>query len=623
MLLPVLPAGPPEDPTRFIPLLIVLGLAFVIPLLLSRFRRLPVVVGEIIFGVLVGPSLLGWVTEGSILSFMSDIGLAFLMFLAGMEIEFGLIFGGGKGRKENGPNVLTSSLLIYGLNLVLAIGGAWLVQGLGVRGDLWLLVFVLSATSLGVLLPILKERDLLTSPFGRVVFLTAMLSDFITVIMLTVYLIVLGKGFSLEIFSLGLLFVAFLVLYQVGPKFVRRPAVRKLIDGLSSATVQIKVRGAIAIMMGFVVMAEFVDAELILGAFLAGMIVSLLKRPEDEGLIHNLEAFGFGFFVPIFFIMVGVGLDIQALLQSPELLVALPGFLVIAMAVKIFPMLVMKRHFKWRELLAGGLLLNTHLSLEVAVAVIGLRVGLFDQASSSAVIVFSVLTVLLMPLLFSVFAPATPKKEEPYILLLGATKLGKTVAQQLRAHGDVVQFIACSPEDTNSLKAEGLPILDGGLEQLETVDPDQVRTALVLHDDDLQNLDLAKKALQNGIRSVIAQVTDPQYLPQFEAEGIKPFSPALERATMISMMARNPDILALLTTTSDDRDSQEIVVRNHRVVGKRLRELQLPGDLLILAVRRDGQLLIARGGTAFEYGDRVSILGDPEGIRIARELFGG
>ena len=623
MQIPVFPAGPPEDPTRFIPLLIVLGLAFIIPVLLSRFRRLPVVVGEIIFGVLVGPSLLGWVSEGSILNFMSDIGLAFLMFLAGMEIEFGLIFGKGGGRKDNGPNVLTSSLLIYVLTLILAIGGAWLVQGIGVQGDLWLLVFVLSATSLGVLLPILKERGLLTTPFGRVVFLTAMLSDFITVIVLTVYLIVLGKGFDLEIFSLGLLFLAFLVFYQVGPGLVRRPAVHNLIERLSSATVQIKVRGAIAIMMGFVVMAEFVDAELILGAFLAGMIISLLKRPEDEGLIHNLEAFGFGFFIPIFFIMVGVGLDIQALLASPELLVALPGFLAIAILVKILPMVVIKRHFNWKELLAGGLLLNTHLSLEVAVAVIGLRVGLFDQASSTAVIVFSVLTVLLMPLLFSLLGPKTPEKEEPFILILGATKLGKTVAQQLRAHGDMIQFILCNPEDKEAIAADGLPFLDGGIDQLDQLDPGRVRTALVLHDDDQINLDLSKKALKSGIQSVIAQVTDPKYLPEFEERGIKPFSPALERATLISMMARNPDALALLTTASDDRDSQEVLVRNPEVVGKQLRELQLPGDLLILAVRRDEQLLIARGGTAFEIGDRVSILGDPEGIRIARELFGG
>ncbi|MEJ2513209.1 MAG: cation:proton antiporter [Anaerolineales bacterium] len=533
-------AGPPEDPTRFVPLLIVLGLAFLIPVLLARFQRLPVVVGEIVFGVLVGPSLLQWVTEGSILNFMSDIGLAFLMFLAGMEIEFDLIFGGGK-KKTDGPNVLGSSLLIYVFTLILSVLGALLVQHVGIHGDLWLIVFVLSATSLGVLLPILKDRGLLSTPFGQLVFLTAMLADFITVILLTVHLIMLDKGFDLEIFSLALLFIAFLIFYKIGPGLVRRPMVRNLIDRLSSATVQIKVRGAIAILIAFVVLAEFVDAELILGAFLAGMIISLLRRPEDEGLIHNLEAFGFGFFIPIFFIMVGVGLDIQALLSSPELLVALPAFLGIALVIKILPMLVVKRHFSWRDLFAGGFLLNTHLSLEVAVAVIGLRAGLFDQATSTIVIVFAILTVLLMPLFFGMLAPDTPEKEQPYHLIFGATNLGITVAQQLRAHGDKIQFIFLNPTEKQALTGTELPFLEIEIEKLETLNPASIRSALILHDNDLKNLELARIVRAAGIRAVIAKVTDPQHLPKFDAEGVKTFSPALERATMVSMMARNPD----------------------------------------------------------------------------------
>lgn len=620
-LAPIL-AGSPEDPTRFIPLLIVLGLAFFIPFLLSRFQRLPVVVGEIVFGVIVGPSLLGWVTDGPILSFMSDIGLAFLMFLAGMEIEFDLIFGRGK-RKKNGPNILISSLTIYALTFALAVGGALLVGRLGIQGDLWLLVFVLSATSLGVLLPILKERGILSTPFGQVVFLTAMLADFITVILLTVHLILLDKGFDLEIFSLGLLFLLFLIFYRVGPGFVRMPMVANLIERLSSATVQIKVRGAIAILMAFVVMAEFVDAELILGAFLAGMIISLMRRPDDDGLIHNLEAFGFGFFIPIFFIMVGVDLDIQALLSSPELLAALPSFLGIALLIKLLPMLVMKRHFGWRELFAGGFLLNTHLSLEVAVAVIGLRAGLFDQATSTTVIVFAVLTVLLMPLFFGMLAPDAPKKEQPFHLIVGLSSLGKTVAQQLRANGDKVQFIWMDDEEKRALLDADLPTMEIELNQLDTLNPALIRSALVLYDDDLKNLDLAREVRKTGIKAVIAQVRDPQHLPEFDAEGIKTFSPALERATMISMMARNPDVLALLTTTSEERAAKEVLVRSNQAAGKRLRDLNLPGDLLILAIRRNEQLLIPRGNTSFEIGDRVSILGGYDSLSSAIELFEG
>lgn len=615
-------AGSPEDPTRFIPLLIVLGLAFVVPFLLSRLPKLPVVVGEIVFGVIVGPSLLGWVTEGPILSFMSDIGLAFLMFLAGMEIEFDLIFGGRK-QKKNGPNILLSSLGIYGLTVGLSVLGALLVRNIGITGDMWLMVFVLSATSLGVLLPILKERGLLTTPFGQIIFLTAMLADFITVILLTVHLIVLDKGFDLEIFSLGLLFLLFLIFYQIGPNFIRRPVVAKLIDRLSSATVQIKVRGAIAILMGFVVMAEFVDAELILGAFLAGMIISLMRRPEDDSLVHNLEAFGFGFFIPVFFIMVGVDLDIQSLLSSPELLVALPSFLGIALAIKLIPMLLVKRHFGWRELFAGGFLLNTHLSLEVAVAVIGLRAGLFDQATSTTVIVFAILTVLLMPLFFGMLAPNAPKKAKSYHLILGVTNLGITVAQQLRANGDAIQFILMDPEDKPKLEKLDLPALQIGMDELDTLTPAAIRSALVLYDDDLKNLELSRKLKDAEIRAIIAQVRDPKHLPEFDTEGIKTFSPALERATMISMMARNPDVLALLTTTSEDRRALEIIVRNSQVAGRRLRDLDLPGDLLVLAIRRNKQLLIPRGNTSFEIGDRVSILGGHDSLSDARYLFEG
>jgi len=366
-----------------------------------------------------------------------------------------------------------------------------------------------------------------------------------------------------------------------------------------------------------------VDAELILGAFLAGMIISLLRRPEDEGLIHNLEAFGFGFFIPIFFIIVGVGLDIRSLLSSPALLAALPGFLGIALVVKLLPMLAVIRHFGWRELFAGGFLLNTHLSLEVAVAVIGLRAGLFDLATSTTIIVFAVLTVLLMPLFFGMLAPEAPEKEEPYHLIVGVSNLGITVAQQLRAHGDNIQFILLNPEERQALVKVDLPFLEIEINELDALNPASICSALILLKDDLKNLELARKVRSVGIKAIIAQVRDPQHLPEFDAEGVKTFSPALERATMISMMARNPGVLDLLTTTSNERAAMEVLVRSRRIAGQKLRELNLPGDLLILAIRRNEQLLIPRGNTSFEIGDCVSILGGHDSLSATRELFEG
>lgn len=616
----------PEDPSRFIPLSLVLLLAFFVPILLSRLRGLPVVVGEIIAGVIFGPSLLGLISDGPILTFMSDIGLAFLMFLAGLEIDFSAIFPKkvrGQKTAVSPIQVVPISFGIYLGTLVLAFPGAWLLKAVGMSGDFWMLLFVLSATSLGVLLPVLKERDLMRHTYGRVIFLTAMLADFITVLVLTFYLITLDHGFSPRVFSIGLLFIAFLLVYQFGPGFVRMPSVQRFFEDLSRATVQIKVRGAIAILMLFVVMAEFVGAELILGAFLGGMIISLLKGPEDEGLVHKLEAFGFGFFIPVFFILVGVDLDVRALLDAPESLLFLPVILAVSLIVKILPMLLAKKHFSWREIIGGGVLLNTHLSLEVAVAVIGLRLGLFNPATNTTIILFAILSVILMPLLFGTILPHVPQKIARFTLIAGASDLGVLVAEQLRAHGDYVKFLDEDAVRLQNATAKGFEGMNGHTLARAELDPSHVTSALVLGGDDKENLDVACSVQALGVTNIIALVRAPDMLPEFQRVGIKPFTPAVQHAMMLSMMTRNADILSMLTSTQDQRDSWEVILNNPAVVGTQLRDLHLPGDLLILSVHRDGEFLIPRGGTRLELYDRLSLVGDVEALKEMRTWLEG
>ncbi|MFL7867745.1 MAG: monovalent cation:proton antiporter family protein [Anaerolineales bacterium] len=607
-----------EDPTRFVPLLIVLGLAFLVPILLARFRLLPVVVGEIVAGGLVGVSGLGWVSEGPILEFMGDVGLAFLMFLAGMEIDFSRLFPArsseSREMRDGMPNVLLLSLLVYLATLALAIPGGYLVHGLGLNADPWLLAFILSATSLGVLLPILKERKLTTSPFGQVVFVVATLADFVTVILFTIYIITFDQGFDLEILSIGLLFFAFLIFFRFGPSFVRQPVVRRFFDELSKATVQIKVRGALAILLAFVVLAEFVNAELILGAFLAGMIISLLKSPDDEGLVHRLEAFGFGFFIPVFFILVGATLELKALIEAPESLLLLPVLLLISLAVKILPVLPLKKYFSWRELLAGGMLLNTHLSLEIAVAVIGIRVGLMDAAANVTVILFALLTVLFMPLLFGTILPQIAQEENRYKLLAGANETSLKVAQELRAHGDIVRFIATREDRVDNITRAGFKVLPGAAKKeiLSGLDVNQIEALLALHEDGNENLELARIARQMGIRNIVAYVVNPDLLPEFKKLKVQAYTPAVQRATLISMMARSPDAFNLLASYQDKNDTIEINLFNSSLVQRPLRFLNLPGACLVLAIRRGEELLVPRGNTELAFGDRLTLFGPKE-----------
>ncbi len=609
-----------EESLNFIPLLSVLLLAFAVPLLFGRVRILPVVVGEIIAGVIIGRSGLGLVQgEGPILEMMSNMGLAFLMFLAGMEIDFNKLLPARRPAGTPSDNgLLRLTLLVYLLTLALAVPGGFLLSRLGVESNPWLLAFILSATSLGVVLPTLKQRELTHTEVGQSIFFSALLADFITVVLLTVFIITLNRGVNLEIFSVGLLFLAFFLVYRIGSRFFSIPGVRSLIRELSNVTVQIKVRGAIAALMAFVVLAGVLGVELILGAFLAGMIISLLKAPGDMELVEKLEAFGFGFFIPVFFILVGVNLNLRALASSPSSLLLLPAMLLVALIVKTLPMLLFRRILSWRETLAGAMLLNTHLSLEIAVAVIGVRLGLLSEAANVTVILFASLTVLVMPVLFNFVMPEKKDEEQRFILIFGAEDLGRRVATVLEAHGERVRIL--DPDNRLVEKARNsghetvqANSIKGFLEA--ALNEGFIQALLVLSSDDTRNLLVSHAAKQLDIEHVIALVNQPSMLAEYRALGVQSFNPTMYEPALLAMMARNRDIFSLLTSTTDHKDVREAYLRNPLLNGERLRTLGLPGNLSVLAIGRNGDLIVPHGNTRLELGDRVTLFGNLEEVQ--------
>lgn len=605
-----------EAAFNFTPLFIVLLLAFVTPILLARFRRVPVVVGEILAGLVVGGSVLGWVQEDLIIALMGDIGLAFLMFLAGLEIDFDMLLGAppvpaasAAVKRRRTPNLLLLAGAVHLLTMLLAGGGALLLNTLGMEGNPWLLAFILSATSLGVLLPVLKERGLSRTPFGQVVFVSATLADFVTAILLTVFLIIHANGLDPQILTIILLFLFFFIATRVGAQFSRLPGARRLVEELSRSTVQLKVRGALAILLAFVVLAEFVNAELILGAFLAGMVISLIKSNQDEALVEKLEAFGFGLFIPVFFILVGVNLDLGALLAAPENLLVLPVFLLISLVVKVLPLAAARSLLGWKEILAGGLLLNTHLSLEIAVSVIGLRAGLLSPAAATTVTLFAVLTVLIMPLLFGFLAPEKPVKKERSILIGNAGQEGLNIARELQAHGEPVCILDDNPQVLEAARKAGYPTLPGNPAELPgLLNPQEHKGVLALCLDDTWNLNLGRAAAQVGLHPVIGRVNDPANLAAYRAAGLQPYLPSLAQNTLLALMARNPDFYSLLTSATDGRLVREIDLENPLLTKRRLRELPWPGETLVLAISRNEDVIIPHGNVQLESGDRLTLL---------------
>jgi Kef-type K+ transport system membrane component KefB len=396
-----------DEARSFAPLLVVVMLASVVPLLLSSVRgrlAIPIVVGEIIAGMIVGRSGFGWVLpDNGALMLLKELGFVFLMFLSGMEIDFRSFRGTDpdQARRQSRWSPLCLAVLNFGATLVMAGAFAWGLKWIGATTDPWMMALILSTTALGVVVPILKEAGLGQTRFGQTILLATVIADFVTMFLISVLVAVISRGLTAEILLVFLLFVAFFFAARFGSFLSRIESLQRVIAELSHATAQIKVRAAFSTLLIFVVLAETLGIEIIVGAFLAGAIVALLRTPEDRELSSQLEAIGFGFFIPIFFIMVGVDFNLPALLSSTGALLSVPLLLVAAIAVKMIPALLFRlNNHTWREALAAGILLCPRLSLIIAAAAIGEKLGIIDESVNAGIVLVAIVTVTASPLAF-------------------------------------------------------------------------------------------------------------------------------------------------------------------------------------------------------------------------------
>jgi Kef-type K+ transport system membrane component KefB len=372
-------------------LLIVAAVAFGAPFLLGLFPalRLPAVVLEIVAGIVVGPSVLGWVEVDQTIAVVSTLGLAFLLFLAGLEIDFARL---------RGP-VLRLAALGFGVSFVLALAVAGGLKAAGLVDAPLLVAITLVATSLGVLIPVLKDAGQSGSTLGQVVIAAGSIADFGAIILLSIFFTGEGGTGSTLLLIGSLLALAAAVLLVVrGAERSSRISADLL--RLQDTTAQIRVRGAMVLLVGFAAIAQALGLEAILGAFAAGAILTLLDG--DREMTHpqfrlKLEAIGFGFFIPAFFVTTGVRYDLGALLASASTVLMVPIFLGALLAVRGLPALLYRRLLGNRGAAVAGLLQATSLPFIVAATAIGLELGVIDAATSAALIAAGLLSVVIFP----------------------------------------------------------------------------------------------------------------------------------------------------------------------------------------------------------------------------------
>lgn len=380
---------------HFTNLLIVVAAAFAAPLALGFFPRLrlPAIVVEILLGIVIGPSGLGWVTIDAPIEILSLVGLAFLLFLAGLEIDIDRL----RGR--------TLRVTAMGFVLSLALGllaGLALHAGGFVKSPLFLAI-VLVSTSLGVIVPVLKDSGNIASPFGQLVIAAASIADFGAIILLSLFFS--GSGSTDTAGKLILLGVFALLVVIIGLAVSgaeRWMNLSSVLVRLQDTTAQIRVRGAFVLLIGFVALAGQVGLETILGAFAAGALLSLVDR--DQEMTHpqfrlKLEAAGFGLFIPIFFVTSGLRFDLNALFSSASTIARVPLFLLALVLVRGLPALLYSRDLGRMRAMIAGLLQATSLPFIVTASQIGQQIGVITKPTAAGLIAAGLLSVVIFPAL--------------------------------------------------------------------------------------------------------------------------------------------------------------------------------------------------------------------------------
>lgn len=353
--------------------------------------RLPAIVLEILLGIVVGPEVLGWAGYDEPVQVLGVFGLAFLLLLAGLEIDFDRLRG----------RLLATTSLAYVVSFGLA-----LVVGFGLKaGDLvrspLLIAVIFSATGLGIILPILKDAGQSATPFGQVVVAGASIAEVVPIVLLSLFFSgeAAGVGAKLVLLVGFLLFVVAVGAAILGVE--RSMRVSSTLVRLQDTTAEIRVRGAFLLLALFVVLASEFGLEAILGAFLAGATLKLVDR--DEGMTHaffhrKLEATGFGVFVPFFFVSTGVQLDVSSLFASASALARVPIFLAALLLVRGLPVLLYRRFGDGAQLAGAGLLQATSLSIPVVAGQIGVDLGLIDPVNYVALVAAGLVSVIVFPL---------------------------------------------------------------------------------------------------------------------------------------------------------------------------------------------------------------------------------
>jgi Kef-type K+ transport system membrane component KefB/Trk K+ transport system NAD-binding subunit len=616
----------------YFPLLVVAAIAWGTPILLSVFKlqKVPSVIVEILLGYFVGRYLLNSIDHESfrILEYFALTGFIFLMFLSGLEIDVDDILVTLPRKRLNYIRFIKNPLLVgivyFLLSIILAYSGTLLLSNLINIPHIWYFSLIMVTTSVGIVLPVLKDRGEIKNRYGQMLIIAAAIADIFSIILFTFTAFIIKNGVQAKLFYILGLFFIFIIFYSLGNKLKHIPILKKLLFQLSHAASQIGIRSSILLIMLFVVFAQFIGEEaVLLGAFLIGLVMSTMLHHDRSVILLKLDGMGYGFFIPVFFIMVGVEFDPKALMEFDQSLIWFLALLLVTLfAIKVIPALLWRQLFGTRKAMAGGFLMSSRLSLIIAASAIGLEMGVITAGINASFIIMAIITCFISPVIFNWLNPQNLLVgEKTYIV--GGSSTGVLLARRMTMHGKKSIIIEKDKARVKDIKAKGLHCIEGDgcdialYEKLKLNPSDFVIVETGLPAKNLEISQLLRNELLHD--NIITRSSTSDIEQRLKNLGVKTIDVIGVLATTMENLILRPTTYHALVESFENFSVEEVLITNKEVDKLQVKEIPFHADAILMMVKRDNTFFIPHGATYFRTGDILHVFGTNTALQDTRE----
>ncbi len=620
----------------YFPLLVVAAIAWGTPIILSvlKLNKIPSVIVEIMLGFFIGKYLLGTIDHESfrILEFFALTGFIFLMFLSGLEIDVDQILSSLPRKKLTYMRFIKNPLLVgivyFSLSIMLAYISTLLLSKLINIPNIWYFSLIMVTTSVGIVLPVLKDRGEIKNRYGQMIVVAAAVADIFSIILFTFTAFIIKNGFQTELLYIIGLFTIFIVFYLLGSKGKNIPFFKKQAFQLSHASSQIRIRGTILLIMLFVVIAQFIGEEaVLLGSFLIGLVLSTMLHRDRSVMLLKLDGMGFGFFIPIFFIMVGIEFDPSALKEFDQSLIWFLVLLLVALlAVKVIPAMLWRQLFGTKKAIAGGFLMSSRLSLIIAASAIGLEMGVITPGLNASFIIMAIITCFVSPVIYNWMSPVNVLAGEKTIMI-GGSSTAVLLARRLTMHGKKIIIIDNDPVRVKEIAGKGFTCIKGdgcdiALYKEIILNPsDFVVVETGSPDKNHEICKLLRNVLMHD--NIISRSGKSFQENRLKTLGVKTLDVIGIQATTIENLILRPTTYHTLIESFENFSVEEILITSKAIDGTQVKEIPFHKDAILMMVKRGNSFFIPHGETYFRRGDTLQVFGTDTALQNTRDKMSG